>query len=60
MEVGSEINVVCVVHLNQNVAGLRCDLEKPLLEVVMGLIVLLVGSRATQVNVIPESWRHFI
>lgn len=58
VEVGADINVVCVVDLNQNVAGLRGDLKKSFLQVVLRLFIILVRPGATQVNVVPKSRRH--
>lgn len=60
MEVWSDVDVVCVVHLDENVARLRGDLKKSLLEIALRVIVFIVvlGTRPTQVNVIPKARRH--
>lgn len=46
VEVRADAEVICVVDLHQDVAGLRGDLKEPLLEVVV-FVVVIVGARAT-------------
>lgn len=59
MKVGPDVDVVCVVDLNEDVACLRGDLKKSFLEVVVGLVVVIIVSpRPAQVNVVPEACRH--
>lgn len=63
MEVGPEINVFCVVHLNEDVARLRGDLKKSFLEIVrcrlIVVVVVILCLRAPQMNVVPKARRHF-
>lgn len=57
-----EVDVVRVVDLDENVAGLRGDLEKAFLEIVRNslLVVIVIGRpRTTQMNVIPKARWHF-
>lgn len=63
VEVWTEINVFCVVHLNEDVARLRGDLKKSFLEIVrcrlIVVVVVILCLRAAEVNIIPEARRHF-